>query len=298
MKPITAVICTRNRGERVVCAVKSLLASVHPDFELLVVDQSASDDTAQALTPFRADPRLRYVRSKTTGLSAARNVGLEEARSEVVAFTDDDCEVPPDWLAEMARIFAEYPKVAVAFCNVDAAPHDRAAGFIPAFRREKSRLLTSIREKPGGLGAGFAVRRSAAQALGGFDEMLGAGAVFPSCEENDLAVRALLKGHHVYETDRVAVVHHGFRTWAEGRDLIQRDCLGSGAACAKPIKAGFGHMAIVPFRVLWAFALLLLKDMVALRRPRGLRRITAFLQGLWLGWRTPVDRETLLFRKP
>jgi hypothetical protein len=56
-------------------------------------------------------------------------------------------------------------------------------------------------------------------------------------------------------------------------------------------------LAFAPVRVLWAFTLLLLKDLVALRKPRGFRRILWFLQGLLRGMRTPVDRETLLFQK-
>jgi GT2 family glycosyltransferase len=247
------------------------------------------------------DSRLRYLRSNTKGLGRSRNIGLSEARSEVVAFTDDDCEAPPDWLERMAQVFDENPQAAVAFCNVDAAPHDRDAGFIPAYLRTESKLLTTIKDKcrARGIGAGLAVRRPVVQALGGFDEMLGAGAIFPSCEDGDMAVRALLAGYHVYETHRVAVLHYGYRTNAEGRELSRRDWHAIGAAYAKPLKAGHWRFFVVPAYEFFVCALWPpLKDLLHLRRPRGIMRITAFLRGFVAGWRTPIDKKTLLFRPP
>jgi len=300
MELITAIICTRNRGESIVCTLKTILANTHPNFEVIVIDQSANDETAQAVAPFLADPRLRYARSDTKGLGRARNIGLSHARSEIAVFTDDDCAVPPDWLEKMAQVFAENPKVAVAFCNVDAAPHDRTEGFIPSYRRRESKLLTTIRDKcrARGIGAGIAVRRPVVQALGGFDEMLGAGAVFPSCEDGDMAVRALLNGYHVYETNSVAVLHYGYRTHAEGRDLSRRDWHAIGAAYAKPLKAGYWRFWIIPAYEFFVCALWPpIADLLRLRKPRGVTRITAFLRGFVAGWRTPIDRETLLFRQ-
>jgi glycosyltransferase involved in cell wall biosynthesis len=298
---ITALVCTRNRGGAAAATVASILASDHPNFEVVVVDQSTDDDTAEALAPLCADPRLRCLRSDTRGLGRARNVGLGHARSEVVAMTDDDCEAPADWLSVMAQAFAAHPNVAVAFCNVARAPHDQTAGFIPAYCRAGSVLLSDIRDKRAarGIGAGIAVRRPVVLALGGFDEMLGAGAAFPSCEDGDMAVRALLCGHEVYETDAVAVVHAGFRTWQEGRALSRRDWYGIGAAYAKPLKCGHWRFAAVLASEFGRFALWPpVADLLRGRRPRGLGRIGAFLRGFLRGWLTPVDRRTLLFLPP
>ena len=296
---ITALVCTRDRGAQIADTLASILASDHPQFELIVVDQSESDETARAVSPFLPDPRLRYLRSRTQGLGRARNVGLAEACGEVVVMTDDDCVVPRDWLAVMGAVFQAHPAVAVAFCNVEAAPHDAALGFIPAYCRMGSALLSSSLGKceARGIGAGIAVRRESVLALGGFDEMLGAGARFPSCEDGDMAVRVLLCGGGVYETDAVAVRHSGFRTWEQGRLLARRDWVGIGAAYAKPLKCGHWRFAVVPVYELFRFALWPpLLDLLRGRKPRGLGRIAAFFQGFAQGWRTPVDPKTLLFR--
>jgi glycosyltransferase involved in cell wall biosynthesis len=296
---ITALVCTRNRGDSITATLASILAGTHPHFELIVVDQSVTDETECAVAPFLNDARLRYIRSQTQGVSRARNLGLQEARSEVVVLTDDDCVAPPHWLETMEEAFAAHPNVAVAFCNVDPAPYDRQAGFIPAYQRTGSKLLSNISEKCAarGIGAGSAVRREAVLSLGGFDEMLGPGADFPACEDGDMAVRALLCGYEVYETDAVALIHAGFRTWEQGRLLARRDWVGIGAAYTKPLKCGYWRFAVVPVYELLKFAVWPpISDVLHLHRPRGLGRIGAFFQGFSQGWRLSVDPQTLLFR--
>src|SRR4029079_1375471 len=89
-----------------------------------------------------------------------------------------------------------------------------------------------------GMGAGMAVRRRAVLSLGGFDEQLGPGGRLRSGEARDLAARALVAGWWVLQIPDAYVVHHGFRTWVEGRSLTRRDWFGIGAAYAKQLKIG------------------------------------------------------------
>ena len=280
-------------------AVRSVLACSGGDFELLVIDQSAGDRTREALAAILSeDRRVRYVRTDTRGVSRARNLALRLATGEVVAFTDDDCTVPPEWLARMREVFVRWRSVAVAFCNVAAAPHDPLVGFVPAYQREGTVLVSTFLGKctARGIGAGMALRRSVALELGGFDEMLGPGGTLRSGEDYDIAVRAILAGHQVCETDAVEVVHYGFRTWDEGRDLTRRDWYGIGAAYSKPLRVGHLRFAVVPiFELLANVAWPLARDAARLRRPRGLKRATSFAAGFYRGLRMPLERRTLRF---
>lgn len=296
---ITALVCTRNRGDSLVGTILSILANRHPNFELIVVDQSTDGKTALAIEPFLSDSRLRYYRQDVEGKGRALNFGLAEAQGEIIAITDDDCLATPNWLETIATIFSNNPKVAVAFCNVIPAEHDSQAGFIPCYKRTGDKLLRNCLDKcqARGIGAAIAVRGETVRGMGGFDEMLGPGTLFPACEDGDIAVRALLHGHFVYETDIVAVEHFGFRNWEEGRVLARRDWLGIGASYSKPLKSGYWRFLVVPAYELGRFALWPpIWDLLRLRKPRGLGRIAAFLQGFVQGWRTPVDSKTLLFR--
>jgi glycosyltransferase involved in cell wall biosynthesis len=296
---VSALVCTRDRPDSLCRTIRSLLNGDDASFEVVVMDQSDGPGTEQALQEFRDDPRLRYVRTPTRGKGAGLNAGLRLARGNVVACTDDDCETPPGWVSQMAAVIAAQPTAAVVFCNVHADPYDPATGYVPAYVRRSDRLLRTIGDARNGLGlgAGMALRREAVLAFGGFDEALGPGSRFRSGDDWDISVRALLGGWHVYETAAVSVLHHGFRTMAEGRVHALRDWIAIGALCAKPIRAG--RLSVTPL-ALWLFFVDALwppvRDVLHLKRPSGLSRIVGFVRGFAEGIRTPVDRETLLFR--
>ena len=81
----------------------------------------------------------------------------------------------------MAEALAAHPRAAIMFCNVLAPPHDRTAGYIPAYERTTDRTLTSVLQvRHGlGLGAGMAIRREAVLQFGGFRRMVGTRVAIP-----------------------------------------------------------------------------------------------------------------------
>jgi glycosyltransferase involved in cell wall biosynthesis len=296
---ISVVICTRNRKDSVVATLVTILANTHPHFEIILIDQSTNLDTEQSVARFHTDSRFRYFHSHTIGLGRARNIGIGLAQSEIVALTDDDCTVPANWLEVIAGIFEKHQRVSVVFCNVDPGPHDQSRGFIPAYRRQDSKLIRTMWGKcrARGIGAGIAVRRQAVFAFGGFDESLGAGAFFSSCEDGDIAVRALINGQWVYETHEVAVIHHGFRTWQEGKDLTQRDWVGIGAAYAKPLKCGHWNITIIICHEALVVGLWNpLSSILRLKKPQGFKRFYYFSRGFIKGMKTPVDCQHIKYK--
>lgn len=298
-KPITAAICTRNRGAAAVTAARSVLANESPHLRLVIVDQSTSHETERALAEVRSDARVTYVRLSSVGVSRGRNEALRLASTEIVAFTDDDCEVVEGWLPTVQGIFDEHPRAAVAFCSVRAGPFDAQAGFIPVYECRGTRIIDNLIDKctARGIGAGLAVRRRVVlDELRGFDEALGAGGRFPAAEDGDIATRALLAGYEVCETDQTYVIHHGFRTWAQGRELGRRDWRGIGAACAKPLRAGrWDFVPVALYELVVCAVWPPIGDLARLRRPRGVSRGISFLGGLAGGLWTPLNRKHVVF---
>jgi GT2 family glycosyltransferase len=279
--------------------IRSVLASVGVRLELVVVDQSRSDDTADAVAPLCRDPRLRFIRSPTAGVSRARNIGIRTSTNEIVLITDDDVTVPPDWARNFVAAIAPLDRVAVAFCRVDAADHDDSRGFIPDHAVDRPVLVRSLfsKSRARGIGAGMAVRRDRVLALGGFDEQLGPGAPLRSGEDRDLAARALTAGWWLYQTPLATVVHHGFRTWSEGRALTRRDWYGIGAAYAKLLKCGHpGVLVVLAHEVVYIGFIEPAVRALFGRGSLGMRRVVYFVDGLVRGLLTPVDRRTTLFR--
>ena len=296
---ISVVIPTRNRGDSILGAIHSVLACDFPDCELLVVDQSTNDETANALAPLLADKRLRYIRTTTVGAGRARNIGLRAAQGGIVAMTDDDCTVAQDWLCALQEMFAANPQVAMVFSSVAAAEHDAGQGTIPNHVYAENRVIGSLADYRGeiGMGAGMSMRREVSLSLGGFDEQLGPGSRFLSAEDHDLALRFLTQAWSIGQSSRAMVIHDGYRTFAQFRDLTQRDWIALGAVHGKFLRAGHwrilhlvGYNALV--RGLWEPG----ARIFAGKRPQGFRRFIFYWQGIARGLRAPVNAATLLFQ--
>ncbi len=295
------VVATLNRGMRIRPLIESALRSEAPDFELAIIDQSGHDETRRAVEPFLADPRVRYFHLDIAGTSRARNHGFKVTSAPIIAITDDDCILPPDWLTLLSKPFDDHPQVGVVYCNVDAVPATEP-GHTPNIRFPSSRALadtSGIRPgQPLWMGAGMAIRRKVLDDVQGFDEMLGPGCEFSACEDNDIAWRALVRGWWVYENAATSVLHDGFRSLAQLRSHSNRDFFGMGAAIAKFLKTGHLRIAVMLVPLFWKFAVVLpAKDVVALRMPRGWGRPYMLLRGVIAGLRAPLDRATLFYKK-
>jgi glycosyltransferase involved in cell wall biosynthesis len=97
---VSVVIPSYNRGHCIGACIDSVLAQTLGDFEIIIVDDCSSDDTAARVQAF-TDPRISYIRQPTNqGGAAARNVGIRRARGEFVAFLDSDDLWLPEKLAK------------------------------------------------------------------------------------------------------------------------------------------------------------------------------------------------------
>jgi len=292
---ITVVLSTRGRASVIQNAVRTILQNDYPDFEVIVVDQSGDHLTQGALHPLMSDPRLRYMRSVTTGRSAGLNAGIRQSRGTLMLLTDDDCRVPTDWLRQFEAAFAVDNRIGIVFGNVLPAPHDPAMGCITTYIRQEPFLARGIGDKHRveGLGACMGVRCDVWQSLSGFDEMLGAGSQFKAGEDGDLAMRALFAGYWIYETPAVWLRHYGFRNWEQLPALIDSYWHGTGAMMVKTIKAG--QLQALPLLVRLAGKWVLGRSTVgaSLGRPRKrLRKLWSFCRGGLAGATVPVDKKT------
>jgi len=83
------------------------------DYEIIVVEDERGGAAKGVVEEFRSEFRqVRYLNQEHRGPGAARNLGITKAKGEVIAFTDDDCIVPKDWLSRLSDGFCRYPKVA------------------------------------------------------------------------------------------------------------------------------------------------------------------------------------------
>ena len=222
---VSVVVCTRDRPDDMRRCLARLTQLSHPASEIVVVDNAPATEATAELVQ-REFPSVRYVREPRPGLDWARNRGILESTGEIVAFTDDDVVVAPDWVAAIARLFAEAPSVMAMTGLVvpleleTDAQHlfERYAGFGKGFHRRWHRL-GNPRGWPSpehhgagryGTGANMAFRRRLFDGIGGFDPALDVGTVTNGGGDLDFYFRVLEEGHTlVYEPS--AVVWHRHR---------------------------------------------------------------------------------------
>src|SRR5262245_36854282 len=112
---VSIVICTRNRCDKLRGALRSLVNVEVPagnSLEVVVVDNGSTDATAETCAEFSSILLLQYLREDRRGKSRALDRGIEAARGELVAFTDDDCLVHVSWLRALVDTFSADPELA------------------------------------------------------------------------------------------------------------------------------------------------------------------------------------------
>ncbi len=290
---VTVCVCTRNRGSSIVTTLRSLAASSYEDFDVVVVDQSVADDTAQAVQETVADDaRFRYVRSLTVGVAVARNIAIAQAAGPIIAFTDDDCEAPPEWLSALVEAFRQHPQVGEVCGVVQSIPYDPEAGHIPVFLLRRRQKITSPWAfwRAGGISANMAFRQEALQAAGPFDELLGPGGPLYAGEDRDMTYRILKAGYQVVNVPEAVVIHSGFRSWKDGGKLLVRHAyFGLGAIFMKHIRVG--DMAIVPTIMnVWLFHCISWRKLLLLRRGSGLPNLVYYGRGFRASFHYPINR--------
>jgi glycosyltransferase involved in cell wall biosynthesis len=162
-------------------ALDSVLEQTYQDFELIVVDDGSTDDTAEILDAY--NPDLTVVRQANAGVSAARNTGLRAARGALVAFLDSDDRWLPDKLAVQTAFFNTHPDAVI--CQTEEfwirngkrvnpkKVHRKPSGHI--FKASLALCLVSP--------SAVMLRKTLFDEIGEFDETL------PACEDYDLWLR-------------------------------------------------------------------------------------------------------------
>jgi glycosyltransferase involved in cell wall biosynthesis len=185
---VTVLLPTLNRRQQLLKAVESVLVQTRRDFELIVVDGGSSDGTAATLKPLLGD-NVRLLTVPGIGVSAARNRGLESSLGEIVTFLDSDNVWRPHHLELVTGMLKRHPSAVLA----STCPCSDVGG---ADGLDCARLVDPLPRMLIGNDVGWVscvgVRRSALEAVGGFDERLVAH------EGSDLWRRLALHGDFVF----------------------------------------------------------------------------------------------------
>jgi glucosyl-dolichyl phosphate glucuronosyltransferase len=214
---ISIAIATYNRANelnRTLRGLETLSLGDDLTFEVLVIDNNSNDATRSVAEEFesRLPGPLRYIHEARQGLSHARNRAIEEARSEIVAFLDDDVEVDPRWLIGLASAFASGDAAAVggrAYLSYPGVKprwlDGRDEGYLTKVELGPDRRPAAPDEL---FGVNLAIKKGWVERVGGFRADLGrVGTCLIGSEEGELLERIADAGGTLHYEPSAVVGH-------------------------------------------------------------------------------------------
>ena len=223
MNRISVVVLSYNGKGYLEDCLRSVLAQSHPPYQLIVVDNASSDGSPELVR--ERFPQAELIRNhRNLGYAGGMNVGLREARGELIALLNQDTVVQENLLAELTRAFEMDVKIGIAGCKIllaDGVTIQHAGGIIRypqalpdhyGYGQLDEGQYDQMREVDYVTGAALAVRKAVLKDVGYFDE-----AFFPAYyEDADFCFRAREAGYKIVYVPRAVVLHHESSTL--GRD--------------------------------------------------------------------------------
>ena len=231
------IICSRNRPKLLFETVESVLRGDHIPSEMLIVDQSGAPHPELSRMKTERSCEMRYIHSKTVGVGAGRNLGINFSRFEILIFIDDDMFVEVNWFRNLVQAVIKAGPHSVITGQVLAGESEVPGGKPPSIKKDQKPAVYQGRIANDVLYTGnMGAYRSVFDQVGLFDERLGPGTSFPAAEDNDLGFRMLEQGYRICYIPEAMVYHRAWRSYGESLALEWRYGVGRGAYYAKHMK--------------------------------------------------------------
>ena len=163
---VSVIVCSYNGGRTLARCLESLGKINYPNYEVILVDDGSTDNTAEIAAKF---PKVRYLHQSNHGLSHARNTGANAAKGEVFAYTDSDCMADPDWLYYLIGTLTSSDYAGVGGPNVSPPARNSIQACVAAAPGGPSHVLLTDTVAEHIPGCNMAFYRWAFENVGGFD---------------------------------------------------------------------------------------------------------------------------------
>ncbi len=162
---VSVIVCTHNGSRTLRACLQGLRELEYPDLEVIVVDDGSTDTSAEIASTFG----FRLISTENNGLATARNIGLQAATGEIVAYLDDDASPDVHWLHYLALGFQDGRYAGVGGPNLPPPESGAVATCVADAPGGPTHVLVSDCEAEHIPGCNMAFRKSALEDLGGFD---------------------------------------------------------------------------------------------------------------------------------
>jgi O-antigen biosynthesis protein len=202
---VSIVVASYNGGRTLPACLQSLVHLNYPNYEIILVNDGSTDDTPRIASQF---PTVRAIHQSNKGLSAARNVGIEAATGEIVAFTDSDCRADEDWLYYLVGDLFKTSACAIGGHNFPPPEDNWVAGAVAVSPGGPAHVMLNDRDAEHIPGCNMAFWKWALSEIQGFDPLYRAAG-----DDVDVCWRLLQRGY------KIAFSHTGF-VWHYRRNTV------------------------------------------------------------------------------
>lgn len=174
---VSVVVAARNEAMNLPALLNALLSQTHREFEIIIVSDRSTDETAMVMSFFR-DPRVRFVeiRDVPPGVSPKKHAlttGIRIARGDVLFLTDADCRPAPAWISDTLKCFDKRTAAVIGYSPFRKKPNET---FIELFQRYECFRAAMLSAGAVGrnapymaTGRNLAYRKEVFETIGGFD---------------------------------------------------------------------------------------------------------------------------------
>jgi glycosyltransferase involved in cell wall biosynthesis len=202
---VSVVVCSYNGAQTLGETLAGINRLEYPDYEVIVVNDGSRDATDEIARRFD----VRLINTENRGLSSARNIGMEAATGEIVAYIDDDAYPDPHWLHYLAATYMRSGVVGVGGPNLAPPGDGDIADCVANAPGGPSHVLVSDREAEHIPGCNMSFRKAGLQAVGGFDTQFRIAG-----DDVDLCWR-------LQERDRTLGFHPAAMVWHHPRNSVR-----------------------------------------------------------------------------
>lgn len=232
------IMATLGRDKEIVAFCKSLASQSYKNYDLIIVDQNDDDRVIPIVEEFKTQFPITHIRSSQKGLSHNRNIGLQYAHGDIIAFPDDDCEYKNDTLKNVLDYLHQYDFVSFSLTN-DVEDRFKFYNKTHSFEINPKTFYYA------GPSYVLFINKDALSNFK-FDEKLGCGTEFGAGEESDMVLFMLSKNKKGFFSCENRI-YHPYKDPSKYKQRAYLYALGYGALYKKAVFVYHFHSLFLQF---------------------------------------------------
>jgi len=181
---ISVIVPVYNRGDKIKRAIDSVLSQTFKDFELIIINDCSTDNSVQIINEF-SDSRIKLLHTpKNSGAAIARNIGIKNAKGDIISFLDSDDFYEPEILEVSYKLLNDSSdEIGFMWTGLRYIYNNKISEFCWEPKFKENHYITFLNELHIGIGCGISIKKIVFEKCGLFNESL------PAAEDTDFFLR-------------------------------------------------------------------------------------------------------------